>query len=163
VHEEEHPLWFFVRWELCCVCLCVVDLELNKFKWEKTQKTLILYVCSSSNSSSSSSTVGKKLAKTVCLTTLVQALTTIIEITVFWESPNQNWSNIDFVVNLRSKRPMGGDYYFYFKICLDDWCAFWSFSSLHNNLSRLGRRQMPQPRIHFSKLKFFQESWWFIF
>ncbi len=33
--------------------------------------------------------------------------------------PEPNQSNIDFVVNLKSKSPMGGDY-FYFKICLDD-------------------------------------------
>jgi hypothetical protein len=61
----------------------------------------------------------EKSAKTVCLTSLVQALTTIIDITVCWESPKPNWSNIDFVLNMKSKSPMGGDY-FYFKICLDD-------------------------------------------
>jgi hypothetical protein len=29
--------------------------------------------------------------------------------------PEPNWSNIDFVVNLKSKSPMGGDYC-YFKL-----------------------------------------------
>ncbi len=53
----------------------------------------------------------EKSAKTVCLTSLVQALTTNNRDNGLLGEPEPNWSNIDFVVNLKSKSPMGGDYF----------------------------------------------------
>jgi hypothetical protein len=69
-------------------------------------KTLILYVCSSSSNSSSS--VGKVGQN--CLFDKFSS-----------GSHNNNRDNgllgdIDFVVNLKSKSPMGGDYFYFLKV-----------------------------------------------